>query len=110
MYGQTFHAPDTAAEEPAETRKEIEVPAEVLAVYAGAYKLTEDAVLTVSAEDGKLFAQLGEQPKLQVYAETPNIFFYKVVKASLEFVKTSEVEVAYVLLRQNGVIMRATKI
>ncbi len=86
-------------------RKEIALPTQALEKYAGSYDLTfpgRTIPLVITFEDGKLLAQLGQQPKLPIFAESETLFFYKAVDAQLEFVKNEKGGITSLVLHQNG--------
>ena len=56
----------------------------------------------ITLEDGKLLAKLGQQPKFPIFAESETLFFYKVVDAQFEFVKSEKGEITGLVLHQNG--------
>ena len=64
-------------------RHEISVPPDKLKEYVGTYPLAPGFILTVTLEGDHLEAQATNQPKLQISAEAPDKFFYKVVDAQL---------------------------
>lgn len=90
------------AVEPPSLAKAIEVAADVLARYAGRYQLAPGVELTVTADGGKLSAQLTGQDAFRVYAKSDHEFFYRVVPARLVFVENDAGEVEKVVLHQNG--------
>jgi CubicO group peptidase (beta-lactamase class C family) len=86
-------------------RKEITLSPQALQKYVGSYELTfpDRAVpFVITLEDGKLLAKLGQQPKFPIFAESETLFFYKVVDAQLEFVKSEKGEITGLVLHQNG--------
>ena len=87
---------------PPARRKEIDVAADVLKKYVGVYPLTPQFKLTVTLEEGKLIVQASGQQKLQVYAESPTKFFYKVVDAQITFKLRDDGTVEKLILHQNG--------
>ncbi|MBC7928466.1 MAG: serine hydrolase [Bryobacteraceae bacterium] len=97
-----------AVELPSE-RKEVKVPTEQLSAYTGTYSLTIGAMMTVTLEEGQLMAQLTNQPKFPIFAQTPTRFFWKVVDAQVEFEKGSGSSVTGLVLFQNGREIKATK-
>ena len=94
---------------PAE-RKEVQVAAKTLEKYVGQYQLTPQLVLKVTLEDGKLFAQISTQPKLELFAESETVFFFKVVNAQVTFVINAQGEVTGMVFRQGGSDIPAKKI
>ncbi|MBI5380711.1 MAG: serine hydrolase [Opitutae bacterium] len=89
--------------------KEIALPAETLAGYAGDYPLTPAFVLTVSVERGAVFVQATGQSKLPVFASARDEFFYKAVDARITFQRDAAGQVSGLTLHQNGKVMPATK-
>jgi len=60
-------------------------PSYVLQRYAGAYQVGPDAVLIITQEDGKLFAEIPGEPKYRVYPVGRDLFAYAVGDVSLQF-------------------------
>ena len=81
---------------------EIAVDPHILASYAGSYELAPGFVLVVTVENGRLMTQATGQPKLPVFAETPTMFFLKVVDAQIEFTKDEKGVVTGMILHQAG--------
>lgn len=88
------------ASQPART--EVQVDAKILDQYVGVYQLTPTVSFTITREDDRLFAQVTDQPRLRVYAEAIDKFFYKAVEAQLTFVKNDKGEVTELILHQGG--------
>jgi hypothetical protein len=93
----------TAPPPPAQGRRETAVPVETLAKYPGTYELRPNAVLTVTLEGDRLMAQLTGQPKFPIFPESETLFFYKNVKATLEFLRNRSGATTSVRLRQGRV-------
>jgi CubicO group peptidase (beta-lactamase class C family) len=86
-------------------RKEITLSPQALEKYAGSYELTfpnRTVPFVITFEDGKLLAQLGQQPKFPIFAESETLFFYKNVDAQLEFTRNGKGEITGLVLHQNG--------
>ena len=96
-------------EVPAE-RKEIPVAVKTLEKYVGKYQLTPQIVLSVTLENGKLLAQVSTQPKLELFAESETVFFFKTVNAQVTFVVSAQGEVTGLVFRQGGSDIPAQKI
>ncbi len=96
---------------PAE-RTAIEVSPEILARYVGIYALDTmpDFKVTITQENGSLFAQATGQPKFPVFPESETKVFLKVVDAQITFVLAVEGKPAYLTLHQGGADQKATKI
>lgn len=80
----------------------VEVSEKVLDEYAGEYELTPNVVFTISRRSDKLFAQLTGQPRVRVFAESDNKFYYKVVDARLTFNRGANGKIESLTLLQNG--------
>ncbi len=74
----------------------------VLDRYVGFYKLSETSAFTVTRQGSKLFAKLTGQGAAQLYPESETKFFYKVVKAQIDFVADSSGNISSLVLHQNG--------
>ena len=85
------------------------MPVETLRNYIGQYPLTPEFVLTVSVVDGQLQVQASGQPRFPVFASGPDVFFYKVVEASLTFERDTAGKVVAVVLHQGGRDQRAPR-
>jgi CubicO group peptidase (beta-lactamase class C family) len=79
-------------------RKEITLPAATLSKYVGAYELAPKVLMTITLEGDHLMAQLGGQPRNQIYPQSETLFFLKVVDAQLEFAADG----SSLVLHQNG--------
>lgn len=90
-------------------RKEVDVAAEILNLYAGQYTLMPGLVFDVKVQGGHLAVQLTGQPRIPVFAESETKFFYKVVDAQLTFVKDDDGKVVALILHQNGMDQRAER-
>ena len=81
--------------------KAVVVPEEKLAKLDGWYDLST-AKLVVTHEGNQLYAQYTGQGRYPVFAQSPTVFVYKVVPASLEFAVKEDGTVTGVTLHQNG--------
>jgi CubicO group peptidase (beta-lactamase class C family) len=95
--------------EPPAERTEVEVPADILEAYVGDYQLAVDFVLTITVEDGTIWAQATGQPNVQIYPESETEFFYKVVDAQITFEVDDSGNIAGLVLHQGGADMPAPK-
>jgi D-alanyl-D-alanine-carboxypeptidase/D-alanyl-D-alanine-endopeptidase len=89
---------------------EVPVDPKVYDGYVGRYQLAPSAILTVTKTGNRLFAQLTGQPSFEVFPESAKDFFYKIVDAQLTFEPDSEGKATAVVLHQNGINQRATRI
>ncbi len=84
------------------TEAEHQVAAATLKDYQGTYQLTPQFSIYVTVEGNQLFAQATGQQRFQVFPESDNLFYYKVVEAKLEFHRDQTGSVNAMTLHQNG--------
>lgn len=68
------------------------------------------AILTVTTEDNRLFAQLTGQTKMEIFPASPSRFFWKVVEAEVEILRDDEGKVVAVQHKQGGRTFKAPKL
>ena len=102
--------PLLAAQTPPKTRTEIAVDPQLLEKYVGRYQLAPAAIITMTREGGRLFTQLTGQPRFEIFAESDQQFFLKVVDAQLTFEIDSAGKAVAVVLHQNGRDLRGTRV
>ena len=83
-------------------RQELNVDTATLERYVGNYQIGSKAILTVTREATQLNAQITGQPKLPIYAEAPNKFFWKVVDAQVTFDVADSGAATSATIHQNG--------
>ena len=89
--------------------KEIALPAATLAEYAGQYLIAPTFKLSVTMENGALFAQATGQGKAAIFATARDEFFYKIVEARLSFTRDDKGKVDGLILHQAGRDLPAKK-
>ena len=94
--------PPASASTTNQDKKEIKVPEKVLKTYVGEYELRPDWILTVTLEDGSLWGQPTNQPKRQIFAESPTKFFLKDLPVTFEFQKDAKGIVTGLHMVQEG--------
>lgn len=82
--------------------KEITLPSEVIAEYPGTYRMTPQAVFTVTLREGGIAVQLTGQGAAPVFATERDEFFYKIVDAQISFTRDGAGKVTGLVLHQNG--------
>jgi serine-type D-Ala-D-Ala carboxypeptidase/endopeptidase len=95
---------------PVKARAEIAVAAQILQTYVGEYQLAPNFFINVTIEGDKLFAQATDQPRFQLFAESPGNFFLKAVDAQIRFVKDDKGQVSQLILHQGGQTIPGKKI
>lgn len=89
--------------------KEMIIPPEVLAEYAGQYPLAPTFVLEVTVKENRVFVQATGQGNIEIFATAEDEFFYKVVDARVSFTRDVSGKVDGLVLHQNGQDMPAKK-
>jgi hypothetical protein len=88
----------------------VDVDRETLEKYVGKYSMLPWFGITITLEDGKLMAQATGQDKFQIFPESAEKFFYKVVDAQITFVEGDDGKTAKLILHQNGRDLPAVKL
>jgi CubicO group peptidase (beta-lactamase class C family) len=78
--------------------------------YTGRYNYGRGAVLIVTLEDSSLYAQLTGQAKYQIFPSSENEFHWKVVEASIKFIKDENGKVTHAIHNQGGQQFEAKKL
>lgn len=94
----------------AQIPKEIMVPNEILSQYTGTYQADPQMKVMVFLEGNKLMVNPEGQPPAQLFPESENLFFFKIMDAKIEFVKDASGKVEKLLFREGGRTMEAGKI
>lgn len=80
-----------------------------LASYIGYYNITPMFGVKIFREDGHLMAQATGQRAFHIFPKRKTRFFYKVVKAEIEFIKNEEGEVTQLKLYQGERVLTGMK-
>ena len=83
-------------------RKEVNLPATLLAEYRGVYRLRPGLDVAVTLEGDHLLAQGTGQRKYPLFAESETTFYYKVIEGRIEFVRGKDGKVDRFILHQGG--------
>ncbi|MBI4721016.1 MAG: serine hydrolase [Chitinivibrionia bacterium] len=70
--------------------------------YIGRYEYPMGAVMTITRDGDRLFAQLSGQQQFEIYPESKDKFFWKVVEAGITFVRGENGAVAHAVHSQGG--------
>ena len=89
--------------------KEVTVDPAVLEGYTGRFDFVPGVSITITRQEGHLFAQITGQPSVEVFASGPRDFFYKVVNAQLTFEVGADGRATAVVLHQLGRDQRAAR-
>jgi CubicO group peptidase (beta-lactamase class C family) len=94
--------------EPRRRPAAVSLPAEALERFVGRYDYG-NAVLAVTREGDRLFAQLTGQPRLEIFPSGPRAFFWKAVEARVEFVQDANGRVIKAVHYQGPVPLEAPR-
>jgi CubicO group peptidase (beta-lactamase class C family) len=95
---------------PPKPRIETTVAPAVFDRFVGRYQFAPAALLTITRDGSRFFAQLTGQPPFEIFAESEREYFVKVVDAQLTFETDPQGKVVAVVLHQNGRDQRAPRL
>lgn len=78
--------------------------------YEGQFEYPGGAIMTITAEEGKLYAQLAGQARFEIFPKAENEFFWKVVDAQVKFVRDEKGNVIHAIHHQGGQEFKAPKL
>jgi CubicO group peptidase (beta-lactamase class C family) len=81
---------------------EITVDPAILATYQGVYQMTPNFALAIRAEGGRLFVRATGQNEFELFAESENRFFLRIVDAQGTFLRDKDGKVDRLLWHQGG--------
>ena len=82
--------------------KEATVEDKILDTYVGKYQLRPSFVISITKEEGRLYAQATNQPRHELFAESATKFFMKAIDDRILFVKNEQGNPEKLILFQNG--------
>lgn len=85
------------------------VDPKTFAAFVGRYDY-KTAILTVTVEKDRLFAQLTGQEKYEIFPKGPGEFFWKVTKAEVKFLTNDKGEITAAEHRQGGNTFKAARL
>lgn len=91
-----------------EENREVNIDPLIYDEYVGDYELAPGVIFNITKEDNKIYAQLTNQDKFEIFPKSENEFFYKVIDAQITFVK-EDGKTIKLILHQNGQDMPAAK-
>lgn len=91
-------------------RREVAVDSVSMDRLVGRYALAPTFVITVTREGTRLMAQATNQPRFELFAESPDRWFLKVVEAQIEFERGADGRASALVLLQNGARQRGVRI
>lgn len=103
-------SPPNAQTSKPQERRAISVEPSVLERYVGEYQLLENSIVAIRRDGERLLAQLTGQPEYEIFAESRDTFFWKVVDAQATFLGEGDQPGAALILHQNGQEVRAPRV
>lgn len=95
---------------PKPEKESIMLSTEILTEFEGTYELQPSFHIVVRSENNRIFAQATGQPEFEIFAESENTFFLKVVEAKVTFNKNPDGSIKSLTLFQGGQEMEGKKI
>jgi CubicO group peptidase (beta-lactamase class C family) len=83
---------------------------EALDAIVGQYQYGPTAVLTVTRRGNQLYAQLTGQSEAPIFPKSDHEFYWKIVAASVEFIRGADGKVTGAIHHQNGITFPAPKL
>jgi len=102
--GVSFTAPKLSEKEMPE------LATDTLDAIAGKYDYGPGAILTVTRRGDQLYAQLTGQPEFPIFPKSDHEFYWRVVPASVEFVRGADGKITSAIHHQNGISFTAPKL
>ena len=87
---------------PPKEHKGIAVDPKIFDGYAGRYQLAPTFIISITREGDHIFAQATGQPKFEIFPESANDYFLKVVDAQITFVMDDHGRASELILHQGG--------
>jgi Domain of unknown function (DUF3471) len=88
--------------EQARPRQEVSIDPVLLDGYVGYYQLAPGAILSITRNTTRLFAQLTGQQAIELFPESDHEFFSKIVVAQITFAADGRGPANHLVLHQNG--------
>ena len=89
---------------------EVSVDPAILSAYEGVYRMTPKFALTIRAEAGRLYVRATGQPEFELFAESENRFFMRIVDAQGTFLRNKDGAVDRLLWHQGGRYQYCTRV
>jgi len=95
-----------AAEQAQPRQLAASVPHEILARYAGRYRIENGLEMIIEANEGRLFAQLvvpvGKPPRHEIFPESDTKFFWTAMAAQVSFFADTDGKISYGVWHRGG--------
>ena len=91
-------------------KDEIKLTDAELDAVLGDYQYSPAMTLTVTRKDHQIFAKMTNQPEVPIFAKSATEYEWKIVPASVEFIKDKEGKVTKAIHHQGGQTIEAPKV
>jgi D-alanyl-D-alanine carboxypeptidase len=91
-------------------RTAITLPADTLDRYTGKFALAPAAIMSITREGDQIYTQLTGQGKIEIYPESPTVFFPRVADATISFEFGADGRATSITLHQGGRDMPAKRV
>lgn len=103
-----------AAEQARPRQVAAPVPPDILARYAGRYRVANRLEIAVDVQEGRIFAQLftagGRPGRMEIFPESDTKFFWTTMAAQVEFFVDAEGKISHAIWHREGQLMPLTRI
>jgi len=89
-------------ENPFFNRPSISIDPGILKDYVGQYELRYDFIITITQKNGHLYAENAGQKRVEIFPESTEVFFFKVVDAQITFTNEEGGKVTGLILYDGG--------
>jgi aminopeptidase N len=76
----------------------ISLDSKILKDYVGQYELSRDFIISITHSNGHLYAENAGQQRVEIFAESGDVFFFKAVDAQITFTRDENGEVTGLIL------------
>ncbi len=108
--GMHILAPEVPLREQPRPREVVAIDPAILDAYVGEYLLAPGIVITITAEEDRLFAQLTGQQRFAIFPESERRFFFRIVEAQITFGEPEDGRSPALVLHQNGMNQTALRV
>jgi aminopeptidase N len=76
----------------------LSLDAKILKEYVGLYELSRDFIISITHSNGYLYAENAGQQRVEIFAESDDVFFFKAVDAQITFTRDEKGKVSGLIL------------
>jgi len=76
----------------------LDLDSNVLKNYVGRYELSRDFIITITHANGHLYAENAGQQRVEIFAESTDVFFFKAVDAQITLTRNESGKVTGLIL------------